>query len=153
MRENKNTLLSRLSRSQAYTAPSQDALWRSIYFFNLYRLALGGVLVLLFSKLGNAELLGISNKTLFYVTSIIYAFLAMVSQLAIKLRRPRFSLQLAAQIGVDIVCVTLLLYASSGIQSGLGILLLVSLAASGLISRGRITLFFAALLCCWSTLT
>jgi two-component system sensor histidine kinase PilS (NtrC family) len=38
-----------------------------------------------------------------------------------------------------------LTYAGGGVQSGFGMLLLVSLAAAGLISRGRITLFFAAL--------
>jgi two-component system sensor histidine kinase PilS (NtrC family) len=134
-------------RPPAYTAPSQQALWRSIYFFNLYRLVLGGVLVFLFvfGVFGNALPLSNRNAGLFFGTSIAYVIFAAASQLAIKLRRPRFALQLAALVGVDIVCVTLLVYASGGIQSGLGILLLMSLAATGLISRGRITLFFAAL--------
>ena len=38
-----------------------------------------------------------------------------------------------------------MLFASGGLQSGLGVLLLVSLAAAGLISRGRLALFFAAI--------
>jgi len=54
-------------------------------------------------------------------------------------------LQLAFQLGTDIACVTVLSHASGGVQSNLGLLLLVSLAAAGLISRGRTTLFFAAL--------
>src|SRR5262249_58186192 len=37
------------------------------------------------------------------------------------------------------------MFASSGISSGLGLLLLTTLAGAGLISRGRLTLFFAAL--------
>jgi two-component system sensor histidine kinase PilS (NtrC family) len=41
--------------------------------------------------------------------------------------------------------IVLLLYASSGISSGLGLLLLTTLAGAGLISRGRLTLFYAAL--------
>jgi two-component system sensor histidine kinase PilS (NtrC family) len=41
--------------------------------------------------------------------------------------------------------IVLLLYASSGMSSGLGLLLLTTLAGAGLISRGRLTLFFAAL--------
>lgn len=140
-----NAQLSQLSRTQAYSAPSPAALWRSLFFFNIYRILLGGVLVFVFGTLGNAALLGVSNRALFVGTSIGYFVLACGMQLAIRLRRPDFNIQLAALILLDISCVTLLLYASSGIQSGLGILLLVPLAASGLISRGRISLFFAAM--------
>jgi two-component system, NtrC family, sensor histidine kinase PilS len=132
-------------RSQTYAAPTQEALWRSIYFFNLYRIILGGVFVFLSGAFGNSLSLGARNLALFYNTSFVYVVLALASQLAIRLRKPRFSIQLSLQVGVDIVCVTLLSHASGGIQSSLGILLLVSLAAAGLISRGRITLFFAAL--------
>jgi two-component system sensor histidine kinase PilS (NtrC family) len=45
----------------------------------------------------------------------------------------------------DIVLVMLLTYASGGISSGLPLLLLTSLAAAGLVSRGRLSLFFAAI--------
>jgi len=48
-------------------------------------------------------------------------------------------------MAVDIAVLTVLSYASGGIQSNVGLLLLVSLASAGMISRGRITLFFAAL--------
>ena len=132
-------------RSQAYTPPTQEALWQSIYFFNLYRLILGGMFVFLSGIFGSSLSLGARNLALFYDTSFIYVILALVSQLAIRMRKPQFSIQLSLQMGVDIICVTLLSHASGGIQSSLGILLLVSLAAAGLISRGRITLFFAAL--------
>jgi two-component system sensor histidine kinase PilS (NtrC family) len=54
-------------------------------------------------------------------------------------------LQLAFQVGTDIAVISTMSYFSGGIQSNLGMLLLVSLAAAGLISRGRITLFYAAL--------
>jgi two-component system, NtrC family, sensor histidine kinase PilS len=131
--------------SPTYTAPAQEALWRSIYFFNLYRLILGGMFVFLSGIFGSALSLGARNLTLFYDTSFIYVMLALASQLAIRVRKPQFSIQLSLQMGVDIVCVTLLSHASGGIQSSLEMLLLVSLAAAGLISRGRITLFFAAL--------
>jgi len=132
-------------RSQAYTPPAQEALWRSIYFFNLYRLILGGMFVFLSGVFGGSLSLGARNLALFYDTSFVYVILALASQVAIRMRKPQFTTQLSLQMGVDIVCVTLLSHASGGIQSSLGILLLVSLAAAGLISRGRITLFFAAL--------
>ncbi len=131
--------------SQPYTAPAPQALWRSIYLFNLYRLALGSLFVLLVSMFGDALSLGSSDLSLFFHISIIYVVLALVSLVAIKLRRPYFNWQLAFQVGTDIVCVTLWSHASGGIQSGMGMLLLVSLAAAGMISRGRITLLLAAL--------
>ncbi|MCX7194814.1 MAG: ATP-binding protein [Proteobacteria bacterium] len=120
-------------------------MWRSIYFFNLYRLTLSGLFVFLVSTYGDALSLGSRAPSLFFRTSLIYLVLTLISLLTIKLRWPRFSLQLAFLVGTDIVCITVLSHASGGIQSGLGVLLLVSLTATGLISRGKITLFFAAL--------
>ncbi|MCE9549662.1 MAG: PAS domain-containing protein [Betaproteobacteria bacterium] len=130
---------------RSYSAPAPDAMWRSIYFFNLYRLTLSGLFVFLVSTYGDALSLGSRAPSLFFRTSLIYLVLTLISLLTIKLRWPRFSLQLAFLVGTDIVCITVLSHASGGIQSGLGVLLLVSLTATGLISRGKITLFFAAL--------
>jgi two-component system sensor histidine kinase PilS (NtrC family) len=59
--------------------------------------------------------------------------------------RWRFELQLGMQVFVDVGVTALLTYASHGITSGLGLLLLTTLAAAGLVSRGRLTLFYAAL--------
>lgn len=130
---------------RAYSALAPEEWWRSIFLFNLYRLTLGSLLVFLAGTFGDQLSLGASNLPLFLRTSIVYVVLALAALLTIKLRRPRFNLQLAFLVGTDIVCVTLLSHASGGIQSSLGMLLLVSLAAAGLISRGKITLFFAAL--------
>ncbi len=146
MRERLGTATGRWKiRPRLYDAPSEEALWRSIYFFNLYRLTLGILLAVLFGKFGNTLAAENRNLALSYNAAVIYALLALGTQVLVKLRKPRFNRLLALQVGVDIVCMVVLTYASGGIQGGLGILLLVSLAASGLISRGKITLFFAAL--------
>lgn len=128
-----------------YSTPTQEELWRSLYYFNLYRLALGALLVFLAGMFGKNLFLEAYNLPLFFHSSIVYAGLALLSLLAIRLRHPRFNWQLALQVGTDIACLTALSHASGGVQSGFGMLLLVSLAAAGLISRGKITLFFAAL--------
>jgi two-component system sensor histidine kinase PilS (NtrC family) len=49
------------------------------------------------------------------------------------------------QVGGDVAAIAGLTYASNGVSSGLGLLLLTTLAAAGLIARGRLTLFYAAL--------
>ncbi|HTE14206.1 MAG TPA: HAMP domain-containing sensor histidine kinase, partial [Burkholderiales bacterium] len=59
--------------------------------------------------------------------------------------RWRFNVQIVTQVVWDILFVTVLLYASRGVSSGLGLLLLTTLAGAGLISRGKLALFFAAL--------
>ncbi len=119
--------------------------WRSLRYFNLYRLALASFFVFLAGAFGSSLSLSPRNWTLFFVSSLIYAAVAAFSFVPLRLRWPRFTWQLAGQIGTDIVGLTVLSYASGGIQSSIGLLLLVSLAAAGLISRGKITLFFAAL--------
>ena len=126
-------------------APLAPTLWRSIYLFNFYRLALGSLFVFLVGTFGDALSFGSRNLPLFFYTSLVYVALALVSLVAVKFRWPRFNLQLAFQIATDIACITVLSHASGGIQNSMGVLLLVSLAAAGMISRGRITLFFAAL--------
>ncbi len=125
-------------------SPSID-LWRSLRYFNLYRLILAGFFIVLASTHVDAQLLGAGNQKLFFIGSIFYAGTVLASFALFKLRWPRFTWQLAVQVGSDIVSLSILSYASGGIQNSIGLLLLISLAAAGLISRGRITLFFAAL--------
>ena len=132
-------------RPRSYSAPTEEALWRSIYFFNLYRLIVGGMFVFLSGTFGASWSLGPPNLALFYNASFAYVVFALISLVAIVLRKPRFNILLSVQVVADIVYVTLLAHASGGIQSSLNMLMMVSLAATGLISRGRITLFFAAL--------
>lgn len=119
--------------------------WRSLYYFNLYRLALASLFVFLAGLFGASLPLGEHNWTLFYSASVIYAVVAVLSSVLLWLRWPRFTWQLAWQVGGDIAGLSVLSYASGGIESSIGLLLLVSLAAAGIISRGRITLFFAAM--------
>ena len=119
--------------------------WRSLRYFNLYRLTLVSLFVFLSGTFGPTLSLGARNWTVFFVTSLIYAAAVILSFIPLQFRKPRFSWQLAAQVGGDIAGLSVLSYASGGIQSNIGLLLLVSLAAAGMISRSRITLFFAAL--------
>ncbi len=130
---------------QVYSDPTAENLWRSLFLFNLYRLVLSLLFVLLARKYSDLLSLDAYNLPLFLYTGYTYVGLALASLLAIWLRFPTFKWQLALQVGSDIACLTLLTYAGGGVQSGFGMLLLVSLAAAGLISRGRITLFFAAM--------
>lgn len=134
-----------LQPSPAARVSASGDLWRSLYFFNLYRLLLAGMLLILVVILGDVLLLGTRNQGLFIRAGLAYLILVLAALPLIRLRNPKFIAQLAFQVGADIVCLTVMTYASGGVQSNLGMLLLVSLASAGLLCRGKVTLFFAAL--------
>ncbi|MEQ1526410.1 MAG: HAMP domain-containing sensor histidine kinase [Gallionella sp.] len=119
--------------------------WRSLNYFSFYRLTLA-ILLVVFGVAFSSELsLGVRSWKWFFITSLVYAVIVLLSFIPMRLRWPRFAWQLAIQVGGDIVGLTLLSYMSGGIRSNIGLLLLVSLAAASIISRGTNTLFFAAL--------
>ena len=118
--------------------------WRPLYYFNIYRLIIGSVLVIITWKFQLTSF-GSYHHLLFLYTGLSYIFFCSISILFIKLRYPSIDWQLTIQIMGDIAFFSVMLYASGGIQSGLGGLLLVSLAGAGLISRGRMALFFASI--------
>jgi len=101
--------------------------------------------MLLAIAVGGEMLTSNAERVWIFRICLAYIFLTLGSLVAIQIKRPAVALQLAFQVGVDIVVIALLTYFSGGIQSNLGMLLLVTLAAAGLISRGRITLLYAAL--------
>jgi two-component system sensor histidine kinase PilS (NtrC family) len=118
--------------------------WRSLYFFNAYRLIIALLLLTAVALFGNSLSLGSQNAALFVYAAAAYLLFSMVCFIMVSTRR-HFIAQVALQTGSDIVFTGVLTFASGGISSGLPLLLLTSLAATGLITRGRMTLFFAAL--------
>lgn len=120
-------------------------LWRSLHLFGLYRLTLGGLLILLAIAFGDVLSLNDFEQKWVLRICLVYIVLTLTALGGVYKKWPDFALQLAFQVGTDIAVIATLSYFSGGIQSNLGMLLLVSLAAAGLISRGRITLFYAAL--------
>jgi two-component system sensor histidine kinase PilS (NtrC family) len=133
---------------QAETSPSAaehaEPFWRSLFYFNVYRLLVALLLLLSVALWGGNLWFGSRDLALFVVANVVYLVFGVACFILISARR-RFDLQLSLQVAVDVGFIVLLLYASSGISSGLGLLLLTTLAGAGLISRGRLTLFYAAL--------
>src|SRR3989304_5029660 len=110
------------------TLPPAD-FWRSLRYFNLYRLILASIFMFLASRFGTGLSLVVRNESLFSAASVVYAAIVLLSFITIRLRWPRFNLQLAWQVGGDIAGLTVLSYASGELQSSLGLLLLMSMAA------------------------
>ena len=89
--------------------------------------------------------IGTQNFSLFRLVAAIYAALATLFLALLVLRPRRFDAQLSLQVIVDIVALTLMMFASGGQKSGIAALLLVVVSGAGLVGQGRMVLFYAAL--------
>jgi len=121
-----------------------EPFWRSLFYFNVYRLLVALLLLMSVAVWGSSLWFGSRDLTLFVVANVGYLMFSVACFVLVSARR-RFNMQLTVQVAADVGFMVLLLYASGGISSGLGLLLLTTLAGAGLISRGRLTLFYAAL--------
>lgn len=121
-----------------------DSYWRSLHYFNLCRLTVAGFLVVAYIQFGTVPF-GENDPALFFLVSIFYTLFAVLAMVAIGLHWPRFNLSLSLQMSADVVFIIALLHASGGIRSGVGLLLVGSLAAAGMVRRGRLAMFHAAL--------
>ena len=92
-----------------------------------------------------ARLLGRSAPELYSLTSIVYLGMVLASGVLLLRRLPAAELQAAMMLFVDVAAITLLMHASGGVQTGLGMLLAVSIAAGSLLLAGPTALLFAAL--------
>lgn len=119
---------------------------RSLQLFFYYRLILATLLGLLFFSGTGPNLLGSSHSLLFTITVISYTGLVIVSGLVLyTATKSTINQQAFMMVFVDICAITLLMHASGGVSSGLGMLLAVSIAASSLITRGTYAALEAAL--------
>ncbi|PWB54308.1 MAG: two-component sensor histidine kinase [Nitrosomonadales bacterium] len=142
------TLLRKLDPVWAFlrrSTPPLDAYWKSLHYFNLYRLIVSGLFVTVFVVLGAMPVYGEQNPGMFLIVSMFYVLFSALMTLTISTRWPSFNFQLSVQTLGDVVFIVLLMHASGGIKSGLGLLLVVALAASSLISKGRQAMFYAAM--------
>ncbi len=107
-----------------------DSYWRSLYYFNDYRFIVALLLLSIVAIFGNSLAFGSMIFELFVYVSAGYVMFSTLCFLLIASRR-RFQLQLGLQVSADILFIVVLMFASGGIPSGLGLLLLSGLAAAG----------------------
>lgn len=122
-----------------------DTYWRSLRYFSVYRLIVAGFFFFAAAFYGGTPNLGTENIRLFRGVAIAYLFAAVVLLWGVARVRRGFNLQLSVQVVADIFALTLLMYASGGAKSGVGVMMFVVLAGAGLVGQGRLTLFYAAL--------
>jgi two-component system sensor histidine kinase PilS (NtrC family) len=117
--------------------------WRPLRYLNLYRVILAALFLTSF-YLKTLPLLGNYNPRLFEIVCIFYLSIAAVTSFAIHWRWLRFEVLAYSTTVVDIVALILLMRASGGIETGLGMLLVVAIAGNSLLLSGRASNLFAA---------
>ena len=123
-----------------------ESFWISLRYFNFYRIALAAVFLGTALFYEDAVNIGTHNLNLFRYVAGAYLFCGLLFHAVLpELLREKFELQLSLHVGVDIVVITLLMYASGGIRSGLGVMLLISLIGAAIVAPRRFTYLYAAL--------
>jgi two-component system sensor histidine kinase PilS (NtrC family) len=124
----------------------RDALtWKPLRLLTFYRLILASMLLVLYYGLEGNSTLGAVNPRLYTLVCSAYIGFSLVAGFTSRLRRPGFEFQTILQVLVDIAAITLLLNASGGPASGLGILLIITVATGSLLMPGRMAFLFAAI--------
>jgi len=127
--------------SAAVSAASERSRRSSLRFVNLFRLVLAGLFVAAGRELG----LGDEAPLVFHLAAFCYVGAAL--GLGLQGVGGRFGEQrvIALQFVIDVIALSLIMWASGGYSSGIPVLIMIVLAGAGLVAEGRMVLFFAAL--------
>jgi len=130
---------------QALPGAQTSQTWKPLRYLNYYRFVLAGLFSVLYFGDWGLEFLGSHRPALFGAASLAYLAFALIASFAIRLRRPGFTVQLNTQVLADIAALILMMHASGGPVSGLGILLVVAIAGASIILAGRLAMLYAAI--------
>ena len=128
------------------TAQYPSQIYNVSVVYNIYRIVLP--LVLLVSSVGpSSTLLGVLDPSLFIQVCTAYVIfgVAITFFIPTRMRVVKNSHILTGSLIIDLFTISVLTYSSGGMISGLGLLLLVTVAAGSILIRGRISTFVAAI--------
>jgi two-component system sensor histidine kinase PilS (NtrC family) len=130
---------------ELFLAPEQrtpQSFWTSLRYYNLYRMAAAAVF--LATSLAYDDLVGRHWLEMFRLVSAGYLFFGIVIQLLMHTWREQFNVQLSLHVALDIAAITLLMYASGGIRSGIGVMLVITLIGAAIVAPRRLSFLYAA---------
>lgn len=119
--------------------------WRPLILLNSFRTLLASVFFFLAFSDNLIHPLGVSNPRLFFHASMIYLALSLVFWFLHTRRHPAYTIQVYISAVSDILLLTVLMHSSGGIQSGLGVLLVLTIAICSITLGSRSALGIAAL--------
>jgi two-component system, NtrC family, sensor histidine kinase PilS len=136
-----------LSQSSASPAPNvtpSDLAWRVIGLLNLYRLLVPLVLLAMQNLAGPDWAPTIARPHLFLGACIAYFTAALLLVIARRLEWSSLRIVALVNASVDALAIGLILYASGGVSTGLGVLLVLPVLALAVLASGRDALLIAA---------
>ena len=119
--------------------------WKPLTYLNIYRTTLSAFFLFLAITQNTFHPLGSVSLTIFTQTSLNYLILSCFFWMAIQLKKPNYTIQIHVSVLTDCLSILLLMHASGGIQTGLGTLLLITVAGNSMIVPLRSALYFAAI--------
>ena len=122
-----------------------DSFWTSLRYLNVYRMVVAALFLGITLFYDDSLNLGSHRLNFFRLVSVAYLTAGVVFNSVMRYLRDYFNLQLSLHLALDIVAITLLMYASGGIHSGLGVMLLIALTGAALVAPRRLSLLYAAL--------
>jgi two-component system sensor histidine kinase PilS (NtrC family) len=125
------------------SAPT-DLAWRVIGLLNLYRLLVPLVLIAVQAVAGPQWALLAIRPRLFLSACIAYLAAGMLLVIARRLEWSSLRIVALMNSGIDSAAIGLILYASGGVASGLGILLVLPVAAMAILADHRDAFLIAA---------
>ena len=133
---------------ELFLAPPErtpDSFWISLGYFNLYRVTVAVLFLTLSFVYEDALNLGSHSLELFRFTCGAYLVFAVAFHIVLRRYRELFNVQLSLHAGADVFAITLLMNASGGVRSGLGVMLVISLIAASIVAPRRLSFLYAAL--------
>lgn len=113
----------------------------SLRYLNLFRLLMAGLFLVAGRDLG----LGGERPLVFQVAAFAYLGLVLALGFPDASRRLGVERVIVLQVLVDVLALSVIMWASGGYRSGMPVLMMIVLAGAGLVMEGRMVLFFAAL--------
>ncbi|MFL6602966.1 MAG: two-component system sensor histidine kinase NtrB [Steroidobacteraceae bacterium] len=133
-----------MNAASAPSAPT-DLAWRVIGLLNLYRLLVPLVLMAVQALAGPQWALLATHPRLFLSSCIAYLTAGVLLIIARRLEWSSLRIVALVNSGVDAAAIGLILYASGGVSSGLGILLVLPVGAMAVLADHRDAFLLAAL--------
>lgn len=131
-----------MSSSASSSSLPSATFWRSLQTLNVSRVVVAIVLFGYMSLKGGKEI-WLTEYTVFTQACTAYLIIAIFFVLIKINYQRRFMLQLASQIALDVIIISIIYLASGGNKSGLAILYIFPLAGVGILAPLLWGLFFA----------
>lgn len=112
--------------------------WRTLEALSFYRATVCIAMLALMASQYRPAIFGSLHPLWLDVTLYVYLFIAALLLIMARGQRPNAAWQASIQIAVDLAAITVMVYTSNGINSGLGTLLVTPVAAGSLLLDRRL---------------